>query len=297
MATANPSAVGLASKCFLCNEVSAKVAWKEKGIEGLLCRCGMLYTNQSFCFEQVDLLQEHHPDEFYSLPANFKAAWVAKHCPSGRLLEVGCGPGFLLAKARAYGYEVQGLEPSRSYDQNLKALDIPVVHDWIETNPLPKHSFDVVYHCDLLAHFPDPLRSLSAMSELLSPGGVLCFEIGLLGGVSPMWYRLIGTIGLGAHLWLYSDIAFHKLLKTARLQLLHATYFGLIPQVVAGKAIGVFCKRALAPALQSFGFDGKSGSYRIHQFSSNFLRYRAGRLLPHLGPQTVMVVARPIANG
>jgi SAM-dependent methyltransferase len=296
MAMATASARGLRSKCFLCDEVSDKVVWFENGIEGLLCRCGMLYSNQFSFAAPVDLLEEHHPDEFYSLPAEFKAAWVAKHCPPGRLLEVGCGPGFFLAKAREYGYQVQGLEPSLNYDEQLSVLDIPVVHARIEHNELPKHSFDVVYHCDLLAHFPDPLCSLSAMCDLLRPGGVLCFEVGFLGGVSPLWYRLVGTLGLGPHLWLYSAKAFRKLLEKAQLQLVRADYFGLIPQVVAGRAVGVFSKRALAPALEALGYDGKSRSSRFHHSCENLLRYRVGRLFPHLGPQTVMVVARPFEN-
>jgi SAM-dependent methyltransferase len=257
----------------------------------------MVYTNQSSRASPADPLDEHHPDEFYSLPAAFKGAWVARHCPRGRLLEVGCGAGFFLAAVRPYGYEVEGLEPSRGYNKQLEVLGIPVVHAYIEDNQLPRHSFDVVYHCDLLAHFPDPIQSLSAMCELLRPGGVLCFEVGLLGGVSPFWYRLVGSIGLGPHLWLYSDRAFHILMKRAGLRIVHTQYFGLTPQIVAGKAIGIVSKRLISPVLQAFSAEGKQQAIRIHQSCLNFLRYRVGTLLPYVGPQTLMVVAQPSANG
>jgi len=76
------------SKCFLCGEASEQVVWKEDGVEGLRCECGMVYTNQPSIVEPLDLTQDFHPDHFYSLPAEFKAAWVARNCPHGRLVEV-----------------------------------------------------------------------------------------------------------------------------------------------------------------------------------------------------------------
>src|SRR5262249_55937741 len=132
--SANPPETATRSKCFLCNEASETVIWKEDGLEGLLCRCGMVYTDQSTYTSHADPIEEHHPDHFYSLPAAFKARWVVQHCPPGRLLEVGCGGGFFLSAVRSYGYEVLGLEPSQQYDQDLRALGIPVVHGYVEDN-------------------------------------------------------------------------------------------------------------------------------------------------------------------
>jgi SAM-dependent methyltransferase len=281
------------TKCFLCGEASDQVVWKENGIEGLRCRCGMVYTNQTNIRESLDLTKEFHPDHFYSLPAEFKAAWVARNCPRGRLLDVGCGPGFFLAAARSHGYEILGLEPNPAYDERLQQMDIPVVHEFVEENSLPRHSFDVVYHCDLLVHFPDPIRSLTAMCDLLRPTGVLCFEVGLLGGISPSWYPLVGTIGLGQHLWLYSDQAFKHLMRKAGLDIVRSQYFGLAPQVIGGKILGILNKRLLGPALQSVSCNGADHALRAKNECVHFLRYRAGALLPHIGPQTLLVVAKP----
>lgn len=297
MVTATASETWTRSKCFLCDEASEKVIWREGGLEGLLCRCGMVYTNQSAYLPPTNPSEEHHPESFYSLPAAFKAAWMARHCPRGRLVEIGCGAGFFLTAARGLGYEVLGMEPSRAYDQRLEALGIPVVHTFVEDNSLPKHSFDVVYHCDLLAHFPDPTRSLSAMCGLLSPKGVLCFEVGLLGGVSHFWYPLVGNIGLGQHLWLYSDQAFQNLMRRAELSVLHTKYFGLAPELIGGRVLGVLNKRVLSPVLGALFPEGKDHALQIKQSCVNFLRYRAGSLLPHVGPQTLMVVAKPTGNG
>lgn len=281
------------SECFLCDKASETVIWCEEGIEGLLCDCGMVYTNQFTYLTQPEPTREYHPQHFYSLPAAFKAAWVARRCPRGRLLDVGCGAGFFLAAVREHGYEVVGLEPNPAYDADLAKRGIAVVSEYIEKTSLPKHSFDVVYHCDLLAHFPDPIRSLSAMCELLALNGVLCFEVGLLGGVSPAWYSLIGRIGLGQHLWLYSDAAFKSLMQKAGLEIMHVQYFGLAAQVLGTRVVGVLNKRLIAPAWQAVSRNGRERAVAAHRSLINFLRYRVGSLLPLVGPQTLLVVAKP----
>ncbi len=281
------------SACFLCDKASTTVIWREQGIEGLLCDCGMVYTNQFTCPTRPEPTREYHPQHFYSLPAAFKAGWLARRCPRGRLLEVGCGAGFFLAAVREHGYEVIGLEPSRAYDAALAQCGISVVHEDIEETSLARHSFDVVYHCDLLAHFPDPIRSLSAMRRLLAPGGVLCFEVGLLGGVSPHWYSLIGEIGLGQHLWLYSDLALKRLMQKAGLRIVHVQYFGLAAQVLGARVVGALTDRLVAPVWQMVSRNGRERAVAAQRSLVNFLRYRVGALLPRAGPQTLLVVAEP----
>jgi SAM-dependent methyltransferase len=281
------------SACFLCGKVSDMVIWQEDGIEGLLCSCGMVYTNQYTSPGPADPIREYHPEHFYALPALFKAKWVAQHCARGRLLEVGCGEGFFLEAVRSHGFEVLGLEPNPAYDKMLRDRDLPVVHEFIEQNSLPRHSFDVVYHCDLLAHFPDPIQSLAAMCDLLTPSGVLCFEVGLLGGISSSWYRLVGRIGLGQHLWLYSDPAFKTLMRRAGLDVVHAKYFGLAPEVLGGKVLGVLHKRLFRPILETVSQNGSERALAANRSLRTVLRYRIGSLVPHIGPQTLLVVAKP----
>jgi SAM-dependent methyltransferase len=252
----------------------------------------MVYTNQPTA-STLDLTEEFHPDHFYSLPAEFKAGWVARHCPPGKLVEVGCGSGFFLASARALGYDVTGLEPNPIYAEQLHQRGIVVAQETVENNSLPKNMFDVVYHCDLLAHFPNPIESLSAMCGLLNSNGVLCFEVGLLGGVSPVWYTLVGRIGLGQHLWLYSDRALKNLMVRAGLDVIHLQYFGLAPEVIGGKILGVLNKRLIRPTLQVVSSNGANRASRLKHYCGHLLRYRAGAVVPHIGPQTVLVVAKP----
>lgn len=285
------------SKCFLCNQESDRIVWRERGYEGRLCSCGMVYTHPTPTPGAIDYTDNQHDDEFYSHFADFKAGWMARHCPPGRLLEVGCGDGAFLAAAQARGYEVVGLEPHPERARRVQEqLAINVEQSLLENNTLPEKSFDVIYHCDLLAHFPDPKSSLRAMTALLQPGGVLCFEVGLLGGISPSWYRLVGQLDLGDHLWLFSDRSLKLLLCQAGLQIEKIQYFGLAPTVLLDKvcdlARGAMVR--LLSAAPSFGIlpspETVNSSFRKLMV---FLRYRIGAVSPRIGPQTLFLVVSP----
>jgi hypothetical protein len=63
MTTGSASQAVARSQCFLCAQTSDRVIWEEDGIEGLLCRCGMVYTNQAVIREPTDLTKEFHPNQ------------------------------------------------------------------------------------------------------------------------------------------------------------------------------------------------------------------------------------------
>ncbi len=272
--------------------------WREAGYEGLLCRCGMVYTNQHGADALVDPTIEHHGQAFYSLPAELKASWVNANCPPGRLLEVGCGDGFFLKAARRHGYQVCGIEPNpRRCKQVSEELGIEIEQRFLEDSRLPRAIFDVVYHCDLLVHFPDPISALNIMTAFLRPGGVLCFEVGILGGISTAWYRVIGEIGLGEHLWLYSNLALEHLFERSDLMIEKIKYFGLVPEVVVGRVTDIFSNRVLKPLLNLAQplriFPSPKAALKLQGSTHAFLRYRVGHFAPRIGPQTAFVVARP----
>jgi SAM-dependent methyltransferase len=290
------------SGCFLCQKASAQVVWREMGYEGRLCACGLVYTHPKPPPGAIDYTIDHHPAAFYAFPAAFKARWLADRCPQGRLLEVGCGEGFFLSAARRLGYEVVGLEPHAGRAQRVREqFHIEVMESFLENHSLPAKSFDVVYHCDLLAHFPDPLGALHAMSNLLRPRGVLCFEVGILGGISPRWYPLVGRLGLGYHLWLYSEPAVSALLTQAGLRIESLQRFGLGPRVVVGKAKAWLRSLPVPARVQRSQADADLQTTRAHGslegWWPNFLRYRVGALAPCLGPLTLLIVARPEEDG
>ncbi len=99
---------------------------------------------------------------------------VAAGVPSGRLLDVGCGHGLLLDEARARGYDVVGLELSRSAARHAReTLGLDVQETPVESF-VDLEGFDVVVLADVLEHLDDPVAAVDRCAGLLRPGGALC---------------------------------------------------------------------------------------------------------------------------
>lgn len=101
---------------------------------------------------------------------------IGQHVSRGRLLDVGCGHGVLLAAARARGYEVLGIELAAGAVRHAReALGLPVLDVPLEEfRPQPGEEFDVIVLADVLEHVEDPVDAIDACCELLAEGGVLC---------------------------------------------------------------------------------------------------------------------------
>ena len=101
---------------------------------------------------------------------------VGRHVPRGRLLDVGCGHGVLLAEARARGYEVLGLELAAGAVHHARdALGLPVLDVALEDfAPEAGERFDVIVLADVLEHLADPVEAIDVCCGLLADGGVLC---------------------------------------------------------------------------------------------------------------------------
>jgi len=99
---------------------------------------------------------------------------IAAHVGVGRLLDVGCGHGLLLDEARARGYEVVGLELSRTaaaHARDMLGLDVreEAFEDFEDSR-----GFDAVVLADVIEHLDDPVSALDACVALVRRGGVLC---------------------------------------------------------------------------------------------------------------------------
>src|SRR5262252_2924765 len=97
-------------RCIVCQKPIARVVWKENGYEGVSCECGTVCTSPVPAPGIVDPSRDGHSDIFYSAYSLFKARWIQKIKPVGRLMEVGCGEGYFLDAAKSIGYEVTGIE-------------------------------------------------------------------------------------------------------------------------------------------------------------------------------------------
>jgi SAM-dependent methyltransferase len=93
----------------------------------------------------------------------------------GRLLEVGCGDGYLLAAAERRSYKVTGVEYSEYAAQRARAglTRGQVLVGELSQVDLPSEAFDVCILADVIEHVRDPRSFLATVRERLKPGGCL----------------------------------------------------------------------------------------------------------------------------
>lgn len=93
--------------------------------------------------------------------------------PRGRLVDVGCGDGKLLADARQLGWEVVGLEPDPRAAAAARSRGVPVVEAPVEGLAGLGGGFDAVVCAHVLEHVHRPLALLALARRALRPGGTL----------------------------------------------------------------------------------------------------------------------------
>jgi SAM-dependent methyltransferase len=291
-------------RCVICGGSAGRPVFRKAGYEGRLCSCGAVYLSPPP--DAVDPTVDVHPDSFYALPAAMKVRWLARSHPQGRLLEVGCGEGFFLAAAKAQGYEVAAIEPHPERARRVaERLSIEVECAMIENFQLPSLGYDVVYHCDLLSHFPDPDKALRRMKTLLRPNGVLFFEVGLHGEIAPYWYRSLSDNSFPQHRWLYSEEALRRLLHRCGLRIVRLKRFGLAPHVLIYQGASAILKwtgllrylrAASAPPSRVAASPTSRPQLTLEGLWHNFLRFQVGALVPAWGPKTLFVIAAPVSS-
>jgi SAM-dependent methyltransferase len=150
-------------------------------------------------------------------------ARIERQQPPGRLLDLGCWVGFLLAEAGQRGWEGVGIEPSSfasAYARERLGLDVRT--EDLFTADLPPQSFDAVVLGDVIEHLVDPGAALDRIASLLAPGGVLTMMLPDAGSrlarrMGARWWSVIpthvqyftrGSMGrlLGRHGWDLLDI-------------------------------------------------------------------------------------------
>lgn len=100
----------------------------------------------------------------------------------GRLLDVGCGEGFVLAHGAEAGWDVRGLDFSDAglRSQNPRMLDRLTTGDLfvnLENEIARGERYEVVWLQNVLEHVIDPLRLLERLKNLTMPGGRLVVTV------------------------------------------------------------------------------------------------------------------------
>ena len=99
-----------------------------------------------------------------------------------RVVDIGCGGGFLAEEFARLGCQVVGVDPSRVSVATARShaeesgLDIKYVVATGEDLPLESAFFDLAYCCDVLEHVADVGPVIRESARVLKPGGLYLFD-------------------------------------------------------------------------------------------------------------------------
>jgi 2-polyprenyl-3-methyl-5-hydroxy-6-metoxy-1,4-benzoquinol methylase len=102
-----------------------------------------------------------------------RLAQIGDQIGSGRLLDVGCSCGYFIEVAAARGFDVQGVEFSRSAIAAASSEVRSRIFQGVLEDLPHIGTFDVVTAFDLIEHLQDPREFLRRSARLLKPGGTL----------------------------------------------------------------------------------------------------------------------------
>ena len=100
------------------------------------------------------------------------------HPSPGRLLDIGCGNGLFLHRARQAGWTVLGIEfDEETARRGRESFDIEIRSGRMADVMRQEEQFDVITMFDYLEHTTTPGADLDAAIRHLSPGGVMMIRV------------------------------------------------------------------------------------------------------------------------
>lgn len=187
-------------------------------------------------------LRKYYPENYYSLrisrsnslrrlrnriylsPLSFLVNWHrrsdldamrhARLTRKTRLLDVGCGAGYLIADLRELGYSAEGLDPFIAED----IRDHAGVRVHLKTLEQIMGSWDIILFRHSLEHMPDQVNVLRTARQRLREGGVCVVCIPVVGWA----WRYYGTD------WMQLDAPRHLVIHTLKSLRLIAAKAGFV---------------------------------------------------------------------
>jgi len=178
--------------CPLCGADNFKILGSDKGLNVVRCNsCNLIYTNPraigaeenyfgdaSVFFEEARLIfkgkKPHHRDRNYE----YELRKIKSIKPGGKLLDVGTNMGFFLRKAREFGFDTEGVEPSPALVKiATEQWGLTIHQGFLQEVNLPEKSYDVITLIDVFEHVTDPKGLLNKCRILLKDDGIIVIKV------------------------------------------------------------------------------------------------------------------------
>jgi 2-polyprenyl-6-hydroxyphenyl methylase/3-demethylubiquinone-9 3-methyltransferase len=177
-----------------------------------------------------------------------------------RIFEIGCGNGYSANRLLQMGYEVTGIDPSKSGiahgQRSYPALRLHEgsVYDDLSTE---YGQFPVVLSLEVIEHCYEPRTFARRVNELLEPGGIGILSTPYHGYWKNLALALFGRFDQhfsplwdGGHIKFFSVKTLSSLLREAGFEDLQIHRVGRVPSL-AKSMVAVFRKPGLAPGKEN----------------------------------------------
>ena len=94
-----------------------------------------------------------------------------------RILDIGCGTGYLLYRLKLLGAEVLGIEPGRLGLDKADVYRVPIIRTYFPSNKINKGKFDIIIIYSVLEHIEDSLNWLKSVRDILHQEGDLFVSV------------------------------------------------------------------------------------------------------------------------
>jgi len=153
--------------------------------------CGLIYLNPRpiqdviVKFYETDYTPENEQD---ALPAPITKTWKSfivrfgrkivgsyidemVNLSHGKVLDIGCGNGYLFQLLKQKGCNVFGIEVNSNSVARCLKLKLDVFYGSLEEAHLPDRFFDTIIFSQVLEHLPSPNKTLKEVNRILKPCG------------------------------------------------------------------------------------------------------------------------------
>ncbi len=300
--------------CIFCKHNQAQEVITENSYCGKQCKeCQLIYIsprpNQN---EVIDLYghdQAHVSAETHVKGSFLKRlyAWhtlklIKQFAPKGTLLEIGSGAGYFLDEARKQGFKPYGIELNPTQINYMKnTLAIACEDKPLHTESFGTTSFDIIYHCDVISHFHDPITEFRTMYSKLNSNGYLVFETGNIGNIDKKYYDLFPAFQYPDHLFFFTEENLQVLLSQTGFELVKVYRYSIVPQLWFQKLLKKIFgsknqKKEEAPPTSQKELSNNLAPSMLKKMYYRllyFLRYQLGACMPkYKRPQTLIVIAK-----
>ena len=165
--------------------LNASELTSDHGVDVAVCQCaacGLVQLNQAPVAYYKDVIRATaYSEEMRKFRLNQLADWCNQYQLNGkRVLEIGCGRGEYLTLLNEVGLDAHGIEHAAHSVDHCLAQGLKVMTGYLGDADL-RLELDVPYHgfvCfNFMEHWPDPVSSLRALSQLLVPGAIGLMEV------------------------------------------------------------------------------------------------------------------------